>query len=82
MTSLDTLAAAAKPRPRWQECHVAYALRILPTDRADLLRAALVNGEVRHTEIARALRVEDDLRVDSHTIGRHRLGYCTCEPSA
>jgi hypothetical protein len=80
MTDLDALATV-RARPRWQECHVAYALRVLHPDDADSLRRALANDEVQHAEIARALRAEG-VRVAGHTIGRHRNNGCTCEAGA
>jgi hypothetical protein len=79
--SLDTLADAPPLRPDWQECHVAFALRVLPDDAANALRRALARPrrEVQHTEIADALWNDHRLIVDRQSIGRHRAGRCkTC----
>jgi len=78
---LDSLATRTDG-PRWQECHVAFALRVLPEGPADALRRALANDTVQHAEISRALR-DYGLRIAANTIGRHRGGRCvTCEPTA
>ncbi len=67
--------------PRWQECSVAYALRILPEGPGEALRRALANDVVQHTEISAALR-DYGIRISGPSVGRHRLGGCKCEASA
>jgi hypothetical protein len=73
---LATLADRADG-PRWQECSVSYALRILPEGPAAALRRALANDTVQHTEISAALRGYA-IDIPGPSIGRHRLGRCRC----
>jgi hypothetical protein len=79
MTDLASLAAV-HDGPRHQECTVHYALRTLPGDQCDYLRAALDNAArrvIRNSDIARAL---DALGVPAsgNTVGRHVAGLCRC----
>ena len=82
--SLDDLATRA-PRRRAKECGVAFALRVLPPDRAVVLQRALDNREnVGHDEILDALRSELDPAyigdVGYDSIRRHRqpTPRCSC----
>lgn len=75
--NLDTLADLEPTRaPR--ECGVAYALRVLTPDRADVLRRALSNTAAAHEAIARAISAEVAAPVSSFAVGRHRRGQCSC----
>ena len=77
--SLDDLAN--KPDgPRWQECGVAYALRVLPPDQADLLRRALTNENVGPGEIADELRPLIAVSPPSaFAVGRHKATPRKCK---
>jgi hypothetical protein len=80
MSTLETLTTTEDTGPGWQECHAAYALRVLPARDADLLRRAMARPkrDVGHKEIATALWTDHGLRVDRQSIGRHRNGDCRC----
>ena len=76
--SLDDLATRA-PRRRAKECGVAFALRVLPPDRATVLARALDNDAVQHVEISDALAAELPVDApDAFAVGRHRNGRCAC----
>jgi hypothetical protein len=77
--SLDDLANRPDG-PRWQECGVAYALRILPPDQSTALRRALANENVQHEEIAGELRPLIAVEPPSaFAIGRHRATPRKCK---
>jgi hypothetical protein len=78
MSDGDLLALAAKADgPRWQECHVHYALRSLPHPTAMLVRDVLANPHVSHRQVSDALAARS-IEVARLTVGRHRAGDCKC----
>jgi hypothetical protein len=77
---LRTLAAKADG-PRWQECRVHYAMRVVGLESARLLRDALANPHAPHADLTRAInaRIPATWATDESTVGRHRLGKCKCD---
>lgn len=82
MSDDDLHALAAKADgPRWQECRVHYAMRIVGLETARLLRDALNNPHAAHRDLVAAInrRIPDEWATDDSTVGRHRAGKCKCE---
>lgn len=78
----DLLALARKADgPRWQECRVHYAMRVVGLDTARLLRDALANPHVPHRDLVGAInrRIPAEWATDESTVGRHRAAKCKCD---
>jgi hypothetical protein len=79
--SLDDLATREVGRRLPRECAVTYAYRILPPDRAAVLRRAVENKGVRDIEIYRNLLPEMPPGADpvsEFSIRRHRKPEHVC----
>lgn len=75
MALADFLETA--PQQRWQECGVAFLLRVLtPEDAATL--GVMLDSQMTSAAICRAVKDGTDHDINGATLARHRAGKCRC----
>lgn len=66
------------PKIHPMQCSVGELFKHLPDAEVALLKAALNNEAIRHTDICQALR-SNGHSISPSTVSRHRNKFCRCE---
>lgn len=78
MAKVDLSEFEAEQRiPNRPQCRLGALLGALPEDQRAKLEAALADGLLRHTSIARVLGRWGH-RIAPDSVARHRRGQCAC----
>lgn len=74
-------AAAQRVDTRASGCSVGHLVASLDGDDRDDLVALLDDSGTQHATIHAVLRDVLGVKINQHTIGRHRAGKCSCGPT-
>lgn len=61
-----------------QDCYVGQVLKSIKKDEAELLKIALADSRIRHTDLVRLCEAEG-YKMSEGTMRRHRAKSCRCE---